>query len=359
MFFFKTISKIALVILLTFSACTKDSNDTESYAVPTSYNFSNASYSGQTDRLNMLAEMETEMKKANNGLVVDAAILKAMYVNEQYTWTSSAFEIVQPTKDLMTKTFPDEQANLLALIDELAELSLTGNTTTSIDGENTYLFNENGFEPIQLISKGIMGSCFYFQGTSVYLSEEKMDVSNDISSLEGTLDYTDMQHHWDESFGYFGAPISFSNANTSGGSFWAKYATKTIEGGLTTIDNIINDGFILGRAAIDNNDVSTRNEAIATIQTEWEMVTVCAALHYLNAAIDDIADPALRNHSLSEATAFISAISFNAQATISGTAVDNIINMLGTNLNLVTPEMINNTRTALAGAFNISNATDY
>ena len=355
--YFKT---IALLSLFTFApSCTKDSNDTESYAVPTSYNFSNASYSGQVDRLNMLAEMETEMKKANNGLVVDATVLKAMYANEQYTWTSSAFESYQPTKDLMTKTFPDEQANLLALIDELAALSVIGNTTTSLDGENTYLFNENGFEPIQLISKGIMGSCFYFQGTSVYLSDQKMDVPNDISSLEGILDYTDMQHHWDESFGYFGAPKSFSNANTSGGSFWAKYATKTIEGGITTIDNIMYDGFILGRAAIDNNDISSRNEAIATIQSEWELVTVCAALHYLNAAIDNIADPALRNHELSEAIAFIAAISYNSQATISGAAVDDIINSLGANLNLVTPEMVNTTRTALADAFNISNATDY
>jgi len=33
--------------------------------------------------------------------------------------------------------------------------------------------------------------------------------------------------------------------------------------------------------------------------------------------------------------------------------------MLGTNLNVVTPEMINNTRTALASAFGITNATAY
>jgi hypothetical protein len=305
----------------------------------------------------MLAEMETYMKRANLGEAVDAATIKMMYANDGYTWTSDAFALAQPTKQLESKTF--DAAPINALIDELAELSLTGNTTTSLNGEKTYLFNENGFEPIQLISKGIMGSCFYYQGTSVYLSADKMDVSNDVDALVGPLEYTAMQHHFDESFGYFGAPVAFSNSNTSGGSYWGKYATKTIEGDLTTIDNIMQDGFILGRAAINNDDLKTRDEAIETIQAEWEMVTVCAALHYLNGAIEDITDPALRNHGLSEAIAFIDAIKYNAQGTISGSAVDNIIDMLGTNLNVVTPEMINNTRTALASAFGITNATAY
>ena len=44
-------------------------------------------------------------------------------------------------------------------------------------------FSVNGFEPVQLIIKGIMGSCFYYQGTSVYLSEAKMNVDNDVASL--------------------------------------------------------------------------------------------------------------------------------------------------------------------------------
>ena len=357
--FIKTTLKISLVFLLSFiTSCSEsDSNESNVYNVPTSYNFENKSYGGQTDRLNMLAEMETYMKRANLGEAVDAATIKMMYANDGYTWTSDAFALAQPTKQLESKTF--DPAPINALIDELAELSLTGNTTTSLNGEKTYLFNENGFEPIQLISKGIMGSCFYYQGTSVYLSAEKMDVANDVDALVGPLEYTAMQHHFDESFGYFGAPVSFSNSNTSGGSYWAKYATKTIEGDLTTIDNIMQDGFILGRAAIDNDDLKTIDQAIETIQAEWEMVTVCAALHYLNGAIEDITDPALRNHGLSEAIAFIDAIRYNAQGTISGSAVDNIIDMLGTNLNVVTPEMINNTRTALASAFGITNATAY
>ena len=350
---------IALSMVALLASCTdKGEGEGNDYAVPTTYNFENASYGGQVDRLNMLAELETYIKLANEGGVVDASLVKAMYANEGYTWTSEAFAVVQPTKDLESKTFETQQAVIGALIDELADLSVNGTFTTSANGEKSYLFNANGFEPIQLISKGIMGSCFYYQGTSVYLSDAKMDVDNDVSALEEGA-YTDMQHHFDESFGYFGAPIEFSIANADGGVYWGKYGKKTINGGLETIDNLMQDGFNLGRAAINNEDYTTRDEAIGTIRAEWEMIPVSAALHYLNGAIEDIADDALRNHQLSKAIAFISALEYNADKSITVTEIDAIIAELGTNLYEITPEMINEARTRLADAFGLTNATDY
>jgi hypothetical protein len=353
----QTARLIALSIVTLLASCTDKVEETP-YEVPTSYNFENASYGGQIDRLNMLAELETYLKTANEGGIVDAVTAKAMYANEGYTWTSEVFALEQPTKDLKSKTFADEQAVVEALIDELADLSVNGTLTTSSNGEKTYLFNENGFEPIQLIAKGIMGSCFYYQGTSVYLSDAKMDVDNDVDALVDN-EYTNMQHHFDESFGYLGAPVEFSIANTDGGVYWGKYAKKTINGGLETIDHLMQDGFILGRAAIDHEDYETRDEAIGTIRAEWEMIPVAAALHYLNASIDNIADDALRNHALSEAIAFISALKYNAEASVSATEVDAIIASLGTNLYEVTPEMINQARTTLAAAFGITNTVDY
>ena len=355
----KSTVKIALVFSLAFVASCKDSEPGDtSYNVPTTFNFENASYSGQVDRLNMLSEIETYMQLANVGEVVDAATLKAMYANEGIEWTSDAFADAQPTKDLESKTFDSHQETIHSLMDELAELSVSGTLTTSNDGAKIYLFNENGFEPIQLIAKGIMGACFYYQGTSVYLSDAKMDVDNDIDALEEGA-YTSMQHHWDESFGYFGAPTEFSMANTDGSIFWAKYAKKTMNVGLNTIDNLMLDGFILGRAALNNEDYTCRDKAIGTIRAEWEMIPVAAALHYLNGALENITDDALRNHELSEAIAFISALKYNVEATVTATAVDAIIAELGTNLYEVSPEMINNTRTALANAFGITNATEY
>ena len=360
----KTIKKTSLLLLLlmfVLASCDKDDDNVvnnNSYEVPTSYNFENASYSGQIDRLNMLAELENYLKGANSGDVVDAFQAKAMYANDGYTWTSDPFAIDQPTKDLKSKTFDTQQDVIEAWIDELADLSVNGSTTSSLDGSKTYLFNENGFEPIQMIAKGIMGSCFYYQGTSVYLSDAKMDLDKDVASLADG-EYTSMQHHFDESFGYFGAPTDFSVANSADGAYWGKYATKTLNGNLQTIDHLMQDGFILGRAAIDNLDYTTRDAAIATIQTQWEHVVLCSALHYLNGSIDDLSDDALRNHKLSEAIAFMSALKWNSQATMSPTEVDATIDMLGTNLNEVTAEMINDTRTSLADAYGITNASDF
>ena len=396
-------------------SCTYDAS-----TAPTTYNFSNASYGGQTDRIYMLKEFETYLKTVNSGGIVDAAVAKSMYANDGYTWTSEYFTLNgQPTKQLKNKTATDDQANIEALIDQLAALSADAVSDNdafieSVLGANlptcaaaidyladsygysleqsctwdgapmwdfggmtmgdycpascnpdavtltgSYMFDENGFEPVQLIVKGIMGSCFYYQGTSVYLSDAKMNVDNDVAALTGDTDYTDMQHHFDESFGYLGAPIDMSIANPDGGNYWGKYAKKTTAGGLTTIDNLMQDGFIAGRHAINNMDYDARDVAISVIQDEWEMIPVASALYYLNSSIADIADDAVRNHALSEAIAFMSALKWNSNGTVTPAQVDDMIAMLGDNLFNISATMISDTRDALAAAYGISNASEF
>ena len=70
---------------------------------PTTYNFSNASYGGQTDRLNMLKELETYLKTVSDGAVIDASLAKSMYANDGYTWTSDAFANAQQLNNLKIK----------------------------------------------------------------------------------------------------------------------------------------------------------------------------------------------------------------------------------------------------------------
>lgn len=396
-------------------SCTYDA-----MTVPTTYNFSNANYGGQTDRIYMLKELETYLKTVNSGGVIDAATAKSMYANDGFNWTSDYFVLNgQPTKQLKNKTATDDQVNIEVLIDQLAALSAAAVSdddafVASVLGENiptcaaaidyldtsygytleqscawdgapmwdfggmtmgdycpascdpdavkltgNYMFDENGFEPVQLIVKGIMGSCFYYQGTSVYLSDAKMNVDNDVAALTGDTDYTDMQHHFDESFGYLGSPIDMSIANPDGGNYWGKYAKKTTAGGLTTIDNLMQDGFIAGRHAINNMDYDARDLAISVIREEWEMIPVASALYYLNASIDAIADDAVRNHALSEAIAFMSALKWNSSGTVTPTQVDEMIAMLGDNLFNISATMIADTRDALAVAYGISNASEF
>lgn len=360
------ISKIALSIAATavlFTSCDKDDDD-NGYSVPSTYNFENASYSGQIQRLDMLSEMTTYMKTSTSGTVIDATQLKKMYANDGHTWTNT--DLNGSTKQLKNKTFTGVDTDVENWMDVLATISTstiegsngTAGIVTSGDGTKKYLFDENGMEPVQIIEKGLMGSVFYFQGTSVYLGTGKMDVDND-TNVEGK-DYTEMQHHWDESFGYLAAPIDLSGANIDSQEelrFWGKYAGKAHAGGLSTVDNIMG-AYRTGRAAINNKDYTGRDNAIATIQKEWEIIVATSGLHYLNGAIGNFADDAKRNHELSEAYAFIAGLKYNAEKTISDSDIDTVLGHLGSNFYEITIADITAAKTALATAFGL-NADDF
>ncbi len=351
-----TLSLAATALLLT--SCTKDDNDND-YSVPSTYNFENASYSGQVQRLDMLGEMTSYMKTATNGDIIDAVQLKAMYANDAFAWTNT--DLNGSTKQLKNKTQQNERPVIEAWMDALASASASttegsngvAGIVTSGDGAKKYLFDENGMEPVQMIEKGLMGSCFYYNGTSVYLSVGKMNVEND-STAEGK-DYTDMQHHWDESFGYLSAPTDLSNDNIKeydGLRYWGKYMAKAYDGGLNTVDNIMS-AYIAGRSAIDNKDYDKRDEEIANIQNEWEIVIATTAIHYLNGAISDFADDAKRNHQLSEAYAFITGLKYNANKNISEDDVDAVLTSLGSNFYDISVVNITAAKTTLATALNL------
>ncbi len=71
-----------------------------------------------------------------------------------------------------------------------------------------------------------MGAVFFYQATNVYFGSGKMDVDNTTAEDPAAGKYyTEMEHHFDEAFGYFGAPTDFLT-NTNNLRFWAKYCDK-------------------------------------------------------------------------------------------------------------------------------------
>lgn len=357
---------MSTLVAISLTSCEKDDND-DSYSVPTTYSFDNASYSGQTSRLNMLEEMTAYMKTGNTaGTTVDASTLKGMYANDGFTWTSDALVNDQPTKQLKSKTVVGQDVYFENWMDKLADASQSttegangiAGVVSSNDGTKTYLFDANGYEPTQIIEKGLMGAVFYYQGTSVYLSDEKLEVENDVN--EEGKDYTAMQHHWDESFGYFGAPVELNSGNIDDLSlrFYAKYSAKAHDGGLGTVDAIMQDGFTKGRVAIDNKDYDTRDAAIVTIRNEWETVLTTTGLHYINEAIDNYADDALRNHQLSEAYAFIRSLKYNSAKRITDDQVDAVLAKMGANFYETSTTDLDAARTELAAIYGLT-ATDF
>lgn len=348
----------ALLATFAFTACddeeTVDGSD-ENYEIPTTYDFENVSYTGQTQRLEMLTELTTYMKTANNGEVLSAQAMLDMYANENNAFENAELNEAD-TKELENKTVDADISLFKGFIGAFAAATEASNggvgssgvpgVVTSVNDETKkYFFDANGVEHIQYIEKGLMGSVLYFQSNSIYLASGKMDVDNE-TIIEGQG--TAMEHHWDEAFGYFGVPKDFP-ANEDGILFWGKYANG--RDALLGSNEVIMNAFIKGRAAISNKDYTTRDEQIEIIRAEWEKVSAGTAVHYLNQANSNFADDAVRNHTLSEAWAFIHALKYNPSKKLSNAEVDGILEELGNNFYDITQDDIAAAKAALVEAY--------
>lgn len=288
------------------TACSTDDNNTDN-ATPENYEFirngqSSVSYSGQIERIDMLDEMASYMSKANSlGTTVSADTLKAMYKNEfGFTGTYS--------KNLFSKTFESDQQFFMDQMDEMAVASnSTVNASPGVAGvlneeypapgtseSAGYLVNENGLEYKQVIEKVLMGAVFFYQATEVYFGEDFMNQSGvDNQEVEDGKNYTSMEHHYDEAFGYAGLPIDFSDADSDKNDksrvrFWGKYIvernTDNDAFGIANLNTDLIDAFKRGRAAIVNKDYAKRDEAINDVTRLWEKAAAYTAGNYFLSA---------------------------------------------------------------------------
>ena len=332
------------------TGCVKEeetTTDDPSYTVPATYNFENVSYSGQTDRLDMLAALTTYIKTGHSEDVsLDAQKMNDMYANENSPFEG---EVGSSGKDLKSKTYQYTQASIVSLFDSIAKYSgQTGGANGQaglVTGANrTILVDADGREYAQLIDKGLMGSCFYYQATSKYLSDEKIGDAVDNETVEEGKG-TAKEHHFDEAFGYFGVPIDFpTNAEGVKLRFWGKYCDGRDELAGT---NAIMDAFLRGRAAISAKDKEGQDKAVADIKELWEKAAAATAIHYLNDGIEKFSDDADRLHVLSEAEAFTKALGYNADGALAS-EYNAVLTALGSNYWDVTVDDITAARDLLA-----------
>lgn len=313
----------------------KDDGSCEFLIVPTTYSFTDASgnntvsYSGQTDRLDQLEEMTIYMK-TGNATTISASDLMDMFYNVgdngggNFTFSS--------TKQLANKCFSTDSAQYTSWFDSLATASISnaqaasnGQAGTLTSGTSTYLFGANGYEYVQLIEKGLMGAVFMNQALNTYFGSGKMDVDNTtaVDPNAGKY-YTEMEHHWDEAFGYFGVTTSFPSNTTV--RFWGKYCNaRDAELGCNTT---IMNAFLRGRAAVSEGLLDIRDEQILIIRQEWERVCAATAIDYLSQAQDYFGnDDAKFLHVLSEAYAFVKCLTYVPTATrvITWSQIDTIL----------------------------------
>jgi hypothetical protein len=254
--------------------------------------------------------MVTYLKTANSSTNVslNAQKLKEMYSNSGtpgFTGTG----VGSSGKDLKSKTANSStiQAQFETWMDSAAAGS--GGTVTG------YLQGADGREWTQLIEKGLMGACFAFQITENYLTDNKIgtNVNNtDAVCFEMDEFFSEMEHHWDEAYGYFTDAIDYPTSGTD--RFWGKYANKSYMNGLG--EEIVS-AFIKGRAAISasrhqegdgllyHSDVLTQRDIIVS---KVNRMAAGMAIHYLldtKTAVSGGENQNSINHSMSEAYAFM------------------------------------------------------
>lgn len=359
-----TASCCCIVFML---SCANDDEpaEQEAFQIPATYLFDNVDYSEQTQILSMLLEMKAYLTSANTpGVVLDIDRLQAMSTNESGAgWISSYDESLE----LRGMTNEPEQVLFEQLMVRIAAASESveagspgqAGVVVSNDGSKQYLLDENGVECAQFIEKGLMGACLYYQATSVSLGEDKMNADNSVI-LPGRG--SDMEHHWDEAFGYLGVPKAFP-ADADGLFFWGTYSNRRDP--LLGCNQRIMDALLKGRAAIGHGDLVSRDEAILEVRSAWEEISASTAVHYLNVALNQMNDLAIRTHALSEAIAFAYSLKFNPDRSLSVSEIDEILTLIGGSSNLLsinlydsTTDRLNQARAALAQAFGFEAIAD-
>ena len=329
------------IITFTLFSCSNDQDvapqQNFNYEVPTTYNFSrngatSVDFSGQSTRILMLDEISTYVKtQAMSSLVVDQVKLKSMYSNTNNAFATAALNT--PGKQLKDKTAASkdyfglffgggsitEQTAVRSFFEtSFVDLNLASQGTTASagiagkygTGASTRYFSPNGLEPVQVFLKGTIGATILDQTVNNYLSINKLDEStfkadNTNKVLDGTSNYTKMEHTWDEAYGYvFGATCD---------KFLSEYITKVnADADFNTIKDDISLAFRKGRAAILANDYAVRDAQIDIIKQKLAIVVGVRSVFYLQTGkaklITD--NGAAAFHDLSEGYGFIMSLRY-------------------------------------------------
>ncbi|MEO9474595.1 MAG: DUF4856 domain-containing protein [Cyclobacteriaceae bacterium] len=336
---------LALTALISTTSCDEDSDDNQlSLEVPETYTFtrdgeSTVSFSGQTERLDMVSEMKTYMKKGDAGEAIDADVLLNMFANENSPFSAEALNT--STKQIENKTFATDVQFFkdLFVAAEAVSIDVSDNSTSAEEGVagtiergtgGTFInVSEKGWEFTQIMEKGLMGALMYNQIFNSYLTDEKIGESVDNETIVEGKNYTTLEHHWDEAFGYWGVPVDFPNGDPvltdAYNRFWANYTNGLDD--ILGLNEPLMTAYITGRAAIVAKDHETKNEQVTTIYELHELVAAAKAVGYINEALNDlnVNDTGNLFHHLSEGYGFVKAIKYSPYAALTTTQIETIL----------------------------------
>jgi len=192
------------------------------------------------------------------------------------------------------------------------------------DGTQARYVSAQGLEYNQLVIKGLLGALMLDQMLNNYLGVAVLDagnnrLENDNATTLAGEDYTDMEHKWDEAYGYlYGTAANPAKPNLTIGdddSFLNEYLGRVEDDpDFKGVAGTIFAAFKLGRAAIVAGDYTLRDQQAAIIRTQLSKVVAVRAVFYLQQAKQAINNqPASYGgafHDLSEAYGFIYSLQF-------------------------------------------------
>ena len=339
-------SMLLSLAIFVFSCDSDDDNDNQggnTIVAPSSYEFtrdgaSTVSFGGQTTRLNQAEELYSALN-SNESTASGLDLMfngdgngSAGFADESLNGTSkiigsktsaSTLAGSAATKQRFDDMISDYAANVVPNWNQDASAGVPGAISTP-DGASTYHLNAAGQELDQLFFKGLIGAFTLDQIVNNYIHPNQLDSGsriddNDNDVLSGDNNYTDMEHKWDEGFGYLygleGDNLANAGASPSGnGSLLMKYFKKVDEDGgyEPGIGQVVYDAFIMGRTAIVNKDYELRDQQAAIIKVELSKVIGYYAIHYMNDYVAKLeaGNVAKAHHSLSEAWGFLLSLSF-------------------------------------------------
>ncbi len=316
---------MSFLLMLTIGCDDADEEVVEDTTIetPTEYVFesrfdegvSSVSYSGQVVRNLLVNDIKSLI--ADNVGGGNTATIYSMMANDDPNlaiYSASGLNTVQTKyQDISTSQLNDRLAAVTSYTDPGYDANAQDMIAGWVAESEIYSVRPGGLDLGQMAQKVMWGAIAYWQGTSKYMS--KIPDDDNTVSDEGDP-YTAMEHHWDESFGYFGAARDFNTGysddtdrktdpyNDSNGdglidfkseynAGWAVTAAKRdlVDGVSVDYDftKTIFDAYLEGRTLIYNQaplaDILTQRDIILN---NWEKVVAAVSIHYINDTMSDL-----------------------------------------------------------------------
>lgn len=310
------LTTLALVTIFTTSCEDDDTTSNPEFptevVAPLDYTFirndaSTVSFSGQTARIQMGEEIIDAMLEFDG--TTEQALLD-MFANQNSPFNND--DLNASSKTVKSKTaasrdyFSTNAADAAAIKAEfetwlsaqVSEIFPAQNVVATVgqpgqlpDGGSTRYVNSKGLEYDQLFGKSLIGALMVDQTLNNYLALSVLDEATNVADNDNEVlvegeNYTNMEHKWDEAYGYlYGTSVNLANPNATIGdddSFLNKYIGR-VEGDsdYAGIAADIFDAFKLGRAAIVAKNYNLRDAQAAIIRTKISEIIAIRAVYYL------------------------------------------------------------------------------